>query len=121
MDQFNNTELNLTIEECRRCSGNSFNGSNSQSPEKFVYALLFLGFFGFLTVGMMFSNIFSSNRVHSEDLYNTYIATERTPMKAGANQTTADGNSKTVECFLVTNQAAEEAGPSSHSPEVTPQ
>ncbi|XP_030055534.1 potassium voltage-gated channel subfamily E member 1 [Microcaecilia unicolor] len=82
-----------------------------------IYVLLLLGFFGFLTFGIMFSYIRSKKQEHSNDPYNTYIAKDwDKSLQKFVNTPTAESNST---CFLIENQFAVEQ-PSSIIPEVKP-
>nr|XP_033806508.1 potassium voltage-gated channel subfamily E member 1-like [Geotrypetes seraphini]XP_033806509.1 potassium voltage-gated channel subfamily E member 1-like [Geotrypetes seraphini] len=88
-----------------------------QDQLEIVYVLLLLGFFGFLTFGVMLSYIRSKKQEHSNDPYNTYIAKDwDISLRKLVTTSTAKSSSA---CFMIENQFAVEQ-PSSFIPEVKP-
>ncbi|XP_013922825.1 PREDICTED: potassium voltage-gated channel subfamily E member 1 [Thamnophis sirtalis] len=118
----NNTDLTLIlsklledyVEKKNHPKPLPFNDSNDHL--EVVFILLLLGFFGFITFGVMISYIRSKKLEHSNDPYNIYIATDLWQKRDKANlQVKVIENYKS--CCIWKNEHAVEQ-PTNHIPEV---
>uniref|UniRef100_A0A8C8S0R3 Potassium voltage-gated channel subfamily E member 1 n=1 Tax=Pelusios castaneus TaxID=367368 RepID=A0A8C8S0R3_9SAUR len=109
----NDTALNsllskLVQEYVDQANNSSFSQAGKSSDNlAIVYVLMMLGFFGFFTLGTMLNYIRSKKLEHSNDPYNTYIATDTWHKKDKMNfQARLVGNYKS--CYVFENQLAVE-------------
>ncbi|XP_029459111.1 potassium voltage-gated channel subfamily E member 1 [Rhinatrema bivittatum] len=124
MAETNDTELNSLLFNLyqymvKEKNSTALSHHRERDQLEIVYILMLLGFFGFLTGGIMLSYIRSKKQEHSGDPFNTYIEKDwnQSIQKLVITPVTATESSPT--CFLIENQFAVEQ-PNNLIPEVKP-